>query len=99
MHRKTLCPLFSRYIEISTTDYVTVGKKKKKKKKTKHMEKWQWQQTQSTYDTRWRNQTTVIKSKYLTFRLTNTNSTCFYLKPNTTFQQFIFILKSNHIIK
>ena len=63
------------------------------------MEKRQWQQTQSTYDTRWRNQTTVIKSKYLTFRLTNTNSTCFYLKPNTTFQQFIFILKSNHIIK
>ena len=33
MHRKTLCPLFSRHIEISTTDYVTVGKKKKKKKK------------------------------------------------------------------
>ena len=32
MHRKTLCPLFSRHIEISTTDYVTVGKKKKKKK-------------------------------------------------------------------
>ena len=96
MHRKTLCPLFSRHIEISTTDYVTVGKKKQK---TKHMEKRQWQQTQSTYDTRWRNQTTVIKSKYLTFRLTNTNSTCFYLKPNTTFQQFIFILKSNHIIK
>ena len=63
------------------------------------MEKQQWQQTQSTYDTRWRNQTTVIKSKYLTFWLTNTNSTCFYLKPNTTFQQFIFILKSNHIIK
>ena len=31
MHRKTLCPLFSRHIEISTTDYVTVGKKKKKK--------------------------------------------------------------------
>ena len=86
MHRKTLCPLFSRHIEISTTDYVTVGKKKK----TKHMEKRQWQQTQSTYDTRWRNQTTVIKSKYLTFRLTNTNSTCFYLKPNTTFQQFYF---------
>ena len=75
MHRKTLCPLFSRHIEISTTDYVTVGKKKKKKKKkkTKHMEKRQWQQTQSTYDTRWQNQTTVIKSKYLTFRLTNTN--------------------------
>ena len=97
MHRKTLCPLFSRHIEISTTDYVTVGKKKKKK--PKHMEKRQWQQTQSTYDTRWRNQTTVIKSKYLTFWLTNTNSTCFYLKPNTTFQQFIFILKSNHIIK
>ena len=99
MHRKTLCPLFSRHIEISTTDYVTVGKKKKQKQKTKHMEKRQWQQTQSTYDTRWQNQTTVIKSKYLTFRLTNTNSTCFYLKPNTTFQQFIFILKSNHIIK
>ena len=45
MHRKTLCPLFSRHIEILTTDYVTVGKKKKK---TKHMEKRQWQQTQST---------------------------------------------------
>lgn len=30
MHRKTLCPLFSRHIEILTTDYVTVGKKKKK---------------------------------------------------------------------
>ena len=29
MHRKTLCPLFSRHIEIATTDYVTVGKKKK----------------------------------------------------------------------
>ena len=43
MHRKTLCPLFSRHIEIMTTDYVTVGKKKKK---TKHMEKRQWQQTQ-----------------------------------------------------
>ena len=28
MHRKILCPLFSRHIEISTTDYVTVGKKK-----------------------------------------------------------------------
>ena len=33
MHRKTLCPLFSRHIEISTTDYVTVGKKTKTKKK------------------------------------------------------------------
>ena len=38
MHRKTLCPLFSRHIEISTTDYVTVGKKKKKKKNQAHGE-------------------------------------------------------------
>ena len=97
MHRKTLCPLFSRHIEISTTDYVTVGKKKKKNQA--HGETAMATNSISTYDTRWRNQTTVIKSKYLTFRLTNTNSTCFYLKSNTTFQQFIFILKSNHIIK
>ena len=40
MHRKTLCPLFSRHIEISTTDYVTVGKKKKKKKKKKKPSTW-----------------------------------------------------------